>query len=56
MDWQTVIAYALVAAAAAVSAVWLVRAVRGKTKLPACPGCKMSDVCEKPEERKEERC
>jgi len=39
MDWQTLAAYVIVAAAAVLAARALLRAIRGKSTLPACPGC-----------------
>ena len=46
MDWQAIIAYAAVFVAALLVIRAVVRAFRGKAKLPACPGCKHADSCE----------
>ena len=46
MDWQTIAAYLVVAAALILAARWVIRAVRGKPTMPACPGCKKADKCE----------
>jgi hypothetical protein len=56
MNWQAIIAYAAVLIAVLLVLRWFVRAVRGRAKLPACPGCKNIEICDAAHKGEEKEC
>ena len=54
MDWQSILAYVVVAIAALLALRAIVRAARGKSKLPPCPGCD-AESCDAEHRQEKER-